>query len=117
MTRTQCERQARALQNEIDRLDAEVEEARREFSAAAREFEKVSAVTPRRDRNWLLFVLLNGARDARDRFLLLRRQAGTRSSEVERIVRHLKTANKNCPNSTWTGCTDTTTSTARWRRS
>jgi Skp family chaperone for outer membrane proteins len=54
----------------------------------------VSAVTPRRDRNWLLFVLLNGARDARDRFLLLRRQAGTRSSEVERIVRHLKTANK-----------------------
>jgi predicted nucleic acid-binding Zn-ribbon protein len=94
MSRTQYERQARALQNEIDRLDVEVKEARRVSSGAIKEFDKVRAVTPRRDRNWLLFVLLNGDRDARDRFLSLRRQVGTRSSEVQRSERDLKTANK-----------------------
>lgn len=91
---TQYEHQARELQDEIDRLDAEAEEARREFRAAVKGFEKVSADIPRRDRNWLLFVLLNGDRDARDRFLLLRRQMGTRSSEVERLERDRKTATK-----------------------
>jgi hypothetical protein len=94
MSKTQYERQARALQNEIDRLDAEVEETQGMSQAADKEFGKVRDVTPRRDRNWLLFVLLNGERDARDRFLSLRRQAVTRSSEVERVVRDQRTANE-----------------------
>lgn len=90
MSRTKYERQARALQNEITRLDAEVAEARKKSHVAAAEFAKVTAETLRRDRNWLLFVLLNGSRDARDRFLSLRDRARTRSSEVANLERDLR---------------------------
>jgi hypothetical protein len=90
----QYEHQARALQDKIDRLEAEMEEAGRESAAAVREFTKVGAVTPRRDRNWLLFVLLNGDHNARDRYLLLRERARSRSSAVDRIVRDVKAADK-----------------------
>jgi hypothetical protein len=51
MSSTQYERQARAVQNEIDRLEAAVEEARKESSVAIKEFEKARAVTLRREKN------------------------------------------------------------------
>ena len=90
MSRTKYEHQTRALQNEITRLDVEVGEARKKSRVAAAKFAKVSAETLRRDRIWLLFVLLNGSRDARDRFLSLRHQARTRASEVANLERDLR---------------------------
>lgn len=94
MSKAQYELQASALQNEINRLDAEVDQAKRASVAAAKEFATLEATTPRRDRNWLFYVLRNGDRDARERYLAARREAGTSSSRVERIVRDRKTADR-----------------------